>query len=313
MWSAASLSRSIQRLATSTTTGCRKMHDSSTLNSSSQVVHPSYVFIFLLLCISEQWLGTLNLRVFVGGRKGKSLHFVFFLSFSGTSCYSRNLDYARLKQIANENGAYLMGDMAHISGLVAAGVVPSPFEHCDIVTTTTHKTLRGCRAGLIFYRKGIKRTWSFFSLCLVVNLLFPTLISVNSLFLFDLLLFLVFTPSLQECGMWMPKEKRLCTTWSRWLTRPCFPDCREDRTTTPSQVIIFFHFRFLLIFMSLTGLMFCLFLFLQMAGVAVALKQAMTPEFKAYQLQVLANCRALSSALIDHGYKIVTGKYCRAP
>lgn len=76
------------------------------------------------------------------------------VSSPGTSCYSRNLDYARMKQIANENGAYLMGDMAHISGLVAAGVVPSPFESCDIVSTTTHKTLRGCRAGLIFYRKG---------------------------------------------------------------------------------------------------------------------------------------------------------------
>lgn len=76
------------------------------------------------------------------------------LSSPGMSCYSRNLDYGRLKQIADENGAYLMGDMAHISGLVAAGVVPSPFEYCDIVTTTTHKTLRGCRAGLIFCRKG---------------------------------------------------------------------------------------------------------------------------------------------------------------
>lgn len=75
-------------------------------------------------------------------------------SSPGTSCYSRNLDYARMKQIATENGAYLMGDMAHISGLVAAGVVPSPFEYCDIVSTTTHKTLRGCRAGLIFFRKG---------------------------------------------------------------------------------------------------------------------------------------------------------------
>lgn len=72
----------------------------------------------------------------------------------GTSCYSRNLDYQRLRKIADENGAYLMADMAHISGLVAAGVVPSPFEHCHVVTTTTHKTLRGCRAGLIFYRKG---------------------------------------------------------------------------------------------------------------------------------------------------------------
>lgn len=73
---------------------------------------------------------------------------------SGTSCYSRNLDYERLRKIADESGAYLMADMAHISGLVAAGVVPSPFEHCHVVTTTTHKTLRGCRAGMIFYRKG---------------------------------------------------------------------------------------------------------------------------------------------------------------
>ncbi|XP_011522294.1 serine hydroxymethyltransferase, cytosolic isoform X3 [Homo sapiens] len=76
------------------------------------------------------------------------------LIIAGTSCYSRNLEYARLRKIADENGAYLMADMAHISGLVAAGVVPSPFEHCHVVTTTTHKTLRGCRAGMIFYRKG---------------------------------------------------------------------------------------------------------------------------------------------------------------
>lgn len=73
---------------------------------------------------------------------------------AGVSCYSRNLDYARMRRIADDNGAYLMADMAHISGLVAAGVVPSPFDHCDIVSTTTHKTLRGCRAGMIFYRKG---------------------------------------------------------------------------------------------------------------------------------------------------------------
>nr|XP_035156053.1 serine hydroxymethyltransferase, cytosolic isoform X3 [Callithrix jacchus] len=78
------------------------------------------------------------------------------LIIAGTSCYSRNLDYARLRKIADENGAYLMADMAHISGLVVAGVVPSPFEHCHVVTTTTHKTLRGCRAGMIFYRKGVQ-------------------------------------------------------------------------------------------------------------------------------------------------------------
>uniref|UniRef100_A0AC11CTI8 Serine hydroxymethyltransferase 1 n=2 Tax=Caprinae TaxID=9963 RepID=A0AC11CTI8_SHEEP len=117
------------------------------------------------------------------------------LIIAGTSCYSRNLDYARLRKIADDNGAYLMADMAHISGLVAAGVVPSPFEHCHVVSTTTHKTLRGCRAGMIFYRK----------------------------------------------------------------------------------------------------------------GVAVALKQAMTPEFRAYQRQVVANCRALAEALMGLGYRVVTG------
>uniref|UniRef100_A0AAZ3RPQ3 Serine hydroxymethyltransferase n=1 Tax=Oncorhynchus tshawytscha TaxID=74940 RepID=A0AAZ3RPQ3_ONCTS len=78
------------------------------------------------------------------------------LIIAGTSCYSRNLDYARLRRIADENGAFLLADMAHISGLVAAGVVPSPFEYCDVVSTTTHKTLRGCRSGVIFYRKGIR-------------------------------------------------------------------------------------------------------------------------------------------------------------
>jgi len=78
------------------------------------------------------------------------------LSAVGVSCYSRNLDYKRFREIASDVDAYLMGDMAHISGLVAAGVTPSPFEYCDIVTTTTHKTLRGPRSGIIFYRKGIR-------------------------------------------------------------------------------------------------------------------------------------------------------------
>jgi len=65
------------------------------------------------------------------------------------------MDYARFRQIADDVDAYLMADMAHISGLVAAGVTPSPFHYCDIVTTTTHKTLRGPRSGIIFCRKGI--------------------------------------------------------------------------------------------------------------------------------------------------------------
>lgn len=55
---------------------------------------------------------------------------------------------------SNLNNRYLLADMAHIGGLVSAGVVPSPFQHCDIVTTTTHKSLRGPRGALIFFRKG---------------------------------------------------------------------------------------------------------------------------------------------------------------
>ena len=76
------------------------------------------------------------------------------LIIAGVSCYSRNLDYARFRAIADACGAYLMADMAHIAGLVAAKVVPSPFPFCDIVTTTVHKTLRGPRSGVIFFRKG---------------------------------------------------------------------------------------------------------------------------------------------------------------
>uniref|UniRef100_A0A4W3K212 glycine hydroxymethyltransferase n=1 Tax=Callorhinchus milii TaxID=7868 RepID=A0A4W3K212_CALMI len=75
---------------------------------------------------------------------------------AGTSAYSRLIDYARMRKICDDMKAYLLADMAHISGLVAAKVIPSPFEFSDIVTSTTHKTLRGVRAGLIFYRKGVK-------------------------------------------------------------------------------------------------------------------------------------------------------------
>lgn len=77
---------------------------------------------------------------------------------AGSSAYCRNFDYARLRQIADSCGAYLMADMAHISGLVAAGVIPSPFEYSDVVTTTTHKSLRGPRGAMIFFRKGVRKT-----------------------------------------------------------------------------------------------------------------------------------------------------------
>ncbi|EIE82694.1 hypothetical protein G6F46_002157 [Rhizopus delemar] len=75
---------------------------------------------------------------------------------AGASAYARNIDYARMRQIADKCGAYLMADIAHISGLIAADVLPGPFEHADIVTTTTHKSLRGPRGAMIFFRKGLR-------------------------------------------------------------------------------------------------------------------------------------------------------------
>jgi glycine hydroxymethyltransferase len=70
----------------------------------------------------------------------------------GYSAYPRTIDFAAFRSIADEVGAFLLADMAHIAGLVAAGVHPSPVPHCDVVTTTTHKTLRGPRGGLILCR-----------------------------------------------------------------------------------------------------------------------------------------------------------------
>merc|ERR1711953_783504 len=70
----------------------------------------------------------------------------------GTSAYPRTLEFAKFREIADECGALLMADIAHISGLVATGQHPSPFEYCDVVTTTTHKGLRGPRSGMIFFK-----------------------------------------------------------------------------------------------------------------------------------------------------------------
>ena len=79
------------------------------------------------------------------------------LLLAGASAYSRIIDFARLRAIADQVGAYLMVDMAHIAGLIAGGAHPSPVPHADVVTTTTHKTLRGPRGGLILCRKELAR------------------------------------------------------------------------------------------------------------------------------------------------------------
>ena len=75
------------------------------------------------------------------------------LIVAGASAYARLIDYERMRKICDLNNAWLLSDMAHISGLVSAGVIPSPFDFSDIVTTTTHKSLRGPRGAMIFYRK----------------------------------------------------------------------------------------------------------------------------------------------------------------
>lgn len=79
-----------------------------------------------------------------------------------------------MREIADASGAWLLSDMAHISGLVSAGVVPSPFGYSDIVTTTTHKSLRGPRGAMIFYRKvpkKIMKEYSYKKKCLLVVIL----------------------------------------------------------------------------------------------------------------------------------------------
>jgi glycine hydroxymethyltransferase len=75
------------------------------------------------------------------------------LIICGASAYSRDIDYARIRKVADEVGAFVMCDMAHPAGMIAAGLLSSPFEHCHFVTSTTHKTLRGPRGGIILMKK----------------------------------------------------------------------------------------------------------------------------------------------------------------
>lgn len=156
------------------------------------------------------------------------------LIIAGISCYPRYLDYKRFRTICDQVGAYLMADMAHISGLVAGQVCPSPFEYADIVTSTTHKSLRGPRSGLIFYRKGVR--------------------SVN-----------------EKTG------KETMYELESMINAALFPGLQGG----PHNSAI--------------------------AGVATAMKQAMTQEFRQYQKQIVVNAKSLAQCLANRGYKIVTG------
>jgi glycine hydroxymethyltransferase len=168
----------------------------------------------------------------------KCLEFRPKILIGGGSAYARDWDYARMRSIADKVGALLMIDMAHFSGLVAGGAVRSPFEHADIVTTTTHKSLRGPRAGMIFCRRGPK-----------------------------------------------PAD-RLAVSKEPEGTKYDF-EGKIDFAVFPSlQGGPHNH---------------------QIAALAVALKHAASPEFKAYAKQVVANARALGKVITDAGYKLVTG------
>jgi len=141
------------------------------------------------------------------------------LIVAGASAYPRTIDFAELGSIAREVGAMLMVDMAHIAGLVATGEHPSPIPYADFVTTTTHKTLRGPRGGMIFCRE----------------------------------------------------------TYAKAIDKAIFPGIQGG----PLMHVI--------------------------AAKAVALKEAMGPDFKAYQKAIVENAQALAGALTAQGFKLVSG------
>ena len=141
------------------------------------------------------------------------------LILAGASAYSRIIDFKRVREIADKVGAYFMVDMAHIAGLVAAGVHPSPVPYADVVTTTTHKTLRGPRGGLILCKESLAKA----------------------------------------------------------IDKAVFPGTQGG----PLMHII--------------------------AAKAVALGEALTDEFKEYQIQVAKNAKLLSEELLKAGFKIVSG------
>ncbi|MGN0351208.1 MAG: serine hydroxymethyltransferase, partial [Roseburia sp.] len=143
------------------------------------------------------------------------------LIVAGASAYARTIDFKKFREVADEVGAYLMVDMAHIAGLVAAGLHPSPIPYADVVTTTTHKTLRGPRGGMILANQEAADKFNF--------------------------------------------------------NKAIFPGIQGG----PLMHVI--------------------------AGKAVCFGEALKPEFKTYQEQVIKNAKALSQALIKQGFNILTG------
>ena len=143
------------------------------------------------------------------------------LIVAGASAYCRTIDFKKFREIADEVGAYLMVDIAHIAGLVAAGLHPSPIPYADVVTTTTHKTLRGPRGGMILCNQEAADKFNF--------------------------------------------------------NKAIFPGIQGG----PLMHVI--------------------------AGKAVAFKEALQPEFKEYQAQIVKNAKALCEGLMKRGVKIVSG------
>lgn len=143
------------------------------------------------------------------------------LIIAGASAYGRIIDFKRFREVADKVGAYLMVDMAHIAGLVAAGLHPSPIPYADVVTTTTHKTLRGPRGGMILANQEAAGKFNF--------------------------------------------------------NKAIFPGTQGG----PLEHVI--------------------------AGKAVCLGEALKPEFKSYQKQVVKNAQALAKALMQQGFSILTG------
>ena len=157
------------------------------------------------------------------------------LIIGGASAYSREWDYARMRKIADEIGAILMVDMAHPAGLIAAGLLENPLKYAHIVTSTTHKTLRGPRGGIILLGKDFENPW----------------------------------------GKKTPKG--VTRMMSSLLDSAVFPGVQGG----PLEHVV--------------------------AAKAVAFGEALQPSYKEYQAQVKKNAAVMAQALVDKGYKIISG------